>query len=49
MVGKMKKDKFFLLEFKTKTLTFDPKIKTDFMNRIMVNTYWWRFLQLNKS
>ena len=19
------------------------------MNRIMVNTYWWRFLQLNKS
>ena len=26
-----------------------PKIKTDFMNRIMVNTYWWRFLQLNKS
>ena len=25
------------------------EIKTDFMNRIMVNTYWWRFLQLNKS
>ena len=19
------------------------------MNRIMVNTYWWRFLQLNKA
>jgi len=44
-----KKKSIFSLELKTEYILLRCKQNKLYMNRSVVNTYWWRLLQLRKS